>query len=77
MSDSLGARMHCLLAVRLAKGQATLMHEHHADSFSVMFRDTEITVEPFGGAATRSAFSAGRVGFASTQIETQPGVAIN
>lgn len=52
--------------LRLAKGQATLMHEHLADSFSVMFRDTEITVELLGGTATRSAFSAGRVGFAST-----------
>ncbi len=52
--------------LRLAKGQATLMHEHRADSFSVMFRDTEITVELLGGAATSSAFSAGRVGFAST-----------
>jgi hypothetical protein len=52
--------------LRLAKGQATLMHEHRADSFSVIFRDTEITVELLGGAATRSAFSAGRVGFAST-----------
>jgi hypothetical protein len=109
MSDSLGARMHCLSAVfcalatlcasfglaqtpeqavpitaepdhkirfdngkvriyevRLAKGQATLMHEHLADSFSVMFRDTAVTVQLLGGAATRSAFSAGRVGFAST-----------
>lgn len=52
--------------VRLAKGQATLMHEHRADSFSVIFRDTRISIEPLGGAATSSVFSAGRVGFAST-----------
>lgn len=52
--------------VRLPKGHATLMHEHRADSFSVIFGDTEITNEPLGGAATESTFAAGRVGFAST-----------
>lgn len=52
--------------VRLAKGQATLMHEHLADSFSVIFRDTEISIELLDGATTNSSFSAGRVGFAST-----------
>jgi hypothetical protein len=52
--------------VRLAKGQATLMHEHRADSFSVIFRDTEVIVASLGGATTKSAFSAGRVGFTST-----------
>jgi hypothetical protein len=46
--------------VRLAQGQATLMHEHLADSFSVMFRDTAVTVQLLGGAATRSAISDGR-----------------
>ncbi len=52
--------------VRLAKGQATLMHEHLADSFSVIFRDTGISIELLDGATTNSSFSAGRVGFAST-----------
>lgn len=52
--------------VRLPKGHATLMHEHRADSFSVIFGDTEITNEPLEGAATESTFAAGRVGFAST-----------
>lgn len=52
--------------LRLPKGRATLMHEHRADSFSVIFGDTEITNELLAGAATRSTFAAGRVGFAST-----------
>ncbi len=52
--------------VRRAKGQATLMHEHLADSFSVIFRDTRISIELLDGATTNSSFSAGRVGFAST-----------
>jgi hypothetical protein len=76
MSDSLGARMHCLSAVFCALAtlcpsfglaqtpeQAvpiTAEPEHLADGFSVMFRDTAVTVQLLGGAATRSAISDGR-----------------
>ena len=52
--------------VVLAKGQATLMHEHRADSFSVIFGDTEATNEPRGGKPRTGKAPSGLVVFAST-----------
>lgn len=52
--------------VILPKGKGTLVHEHRADSFSVFFRDSEITNEPQGGKPVVVKIPAGRVGFAST-----------
>lgn len=55
-----------MFEVVLPKGKATLYHEHRADSFSVIFRNTEITNEPHGGKPVVVKIPAGRVGFAST-----------
>lgn len=55
-----------LYEVILPKGKATLYHEHRADSFAVIFRDTEISNEPHGGKPVVVKIPAGRVGFAST-----------
>jgi len=52
--------------VVLQKGQATLMHEHRADSFSVFFRKAEATGEPNGGKPSVFDTTPGAVGFAST-----------
>jgi len=52
--------------VLLPKGKATLYHEHRTDSFSVFFRDSEISNEPHGGKPVLVKILAGRVGFAST-----------
>jgi len=54
--------------VFLPKGRGTLVHEHRADSFSVIFLDSEITNEPRGGTPTTFAVPAGAVGFASTAL---------
>jgi len=52
--------------VVLAKGQSTLMHEHRADSFSVIFGNAEITNEPRGGKPRSFKLPSGFVAFAST-----------
>jgi hypothetical protein len=52
--------------VILPKGKGTLVHEHRADSFSVIFRNSEITNEPHGGKPAIFKVPAGAVGFAST-----------
>jgi len=52
--------------VVLAKGQATLMHEHRADSFSVIFGDAEVTNEPRGGKPRTARVPSGLVVFSST-----------
>jgi hypothetical protein len=52
--------------VTLASGQATLMHEHRADSFSVIFGDTEATNEPLGGKPRTAKVPSGLVVFSST-----------
>lgn len=52
--------------VVLPKGKATLYHEHRFDSFSVIFRDTEISNESQGGKPVAFNVPAGRVVFAST-----------
>jgi len=53
--------------VVLPKGRATLMHEHRADSFTVFFRSSEVTNEPYGGGKP-AVFNRtpGFVGFTST-----------
>lgn len=52
--------------VMLAKGQETLVHEHQADSFSVIFGDAEITNEPRGGKPRTAKVPSGLVIFSST-----------
>jgi quercetin dioxygenase-like cupin family protein len=52
--------------VVLAKGQGTLMHEHRADSFSVIFGNTEVVNEPRSGKAQTFKVPSGFVAFAST-----------
>jgi len=52
--------------VTLASGQATLMHEHRADSFSVVFGNTEATNEPLGGKPRTAKVPSGLVVFSST-----------
>lgn len=52
--------------VILQKGEATLVHEHRADSFNVFFRTAEITNEPHGGKPRVLRIPAGAVRFAST-----------
>ena len=52
--------------VVLPVGASTLMHEHRADSFSIIFRNAEITNEPLAGAGVKFPVPAGAVGFAST-----------
>jgi hypothetical protein len=52
--------------VVLPKGKSTLVHEHRAGSFSVIFHNTEITNEPHGGKPVVFKRPAGFVGFAST-----------
>lgn len=52
--------------VLLQPGAGTLMHEHRADSFSVILRDAEMRNEPHGGFAMSFPVPAGFVGFAST-----------
>jgi len=50
----------------LPKGKSTLMHEHRADSFAVILRNTEIINEPHGGKPAVFKIPAGFVGFTST-----------
>jgi mannose-6-phosphate isomerase-like protein (cupin superfamily) len=52
--------------VILANGQGTLMHEHQADSFSVIFGNTEVINEPRGGKSQTFKVPSGFVAFAST-----------
>lgn len=52
--------------VVLPRGKATLIHEHRADNFSVIFSNTEITNEPLGGKPVVRKIPSGFVGFAST-----------
>lgn len=52
--------------VVLPKGEATLVHEHRADSFNIFFRTAEITNEPQGGKPVVLRIPAGAVRFAST-----------
>jgi len=52
--------------VTLEKGQATLMHEHRADSFSVIFGDTEVTNEPRVGKPRTARVPSGFVVYSST-----------
>ena len=49
--------------VILAKGQATLVHEHRADSFAVIFGNAEFINEPRGGEARTVKLPNGFVGF--------------
>ena len=53
--------------VLLPKGKGTLVHEHRADSFSIIFGDSEITNEPLGGKPATVKIPSGAVGFASTE----------
>lgn len=50
--------------VVLTKGQATLVHEHRADSFAVIFGNAEFINEPRGGKARTVKLPDGFVGFA-------------
>jgi mannose-6-phosphate isomerase-like protein (cupin superfamily) len=52
--------------LNLPKGKATLMHEHRADSFSIFFSSSEVTLEPRGGTPTTINVPVGFVGFTST-----------
>ena len=52
--------------LNLPKGKATLMHEHRADSFSIFFSSSEITIEARGGTPTTINVPVGFVGFTST-----------
>lgn len=52
--------------VLLPKGKGTLVHEHRADSFSVLLRNAEITNEPLAGKPAVFKVQAGLVAFAST-----------
>lgn len=54
--------------VFLVKGNSTVMHEHKADSFSVIFTSSVITNEPLGKASATFPVPAGFVGFSSTAM---------
>lgn len=55
-----------LYEVNIPKGGATLMHEHRADNFLIIFEDTEITNDLLGGKPALVKFPAGSVRFTST-----------
>jgi hypothetical protein len=62
--DNGRARMY---EVVLKQGEATLMHEHLADNFTVFFRNARILVEPYGvGEPAVIDVVPGGVGFTST-----------
>jgi len=52
--------------VILPKGKTSQVHEHRADSFSVVFRDTEVTIEPLGQPSSVFQVRAGFVSYSPT-----------
>jgi len=50
----------------LSPGMTTLWHEHGADNFTVIFEDSEVTIEPYAGEPVTIPVAAGDAGFSST-----------